>query len=170
MNLKNEKFFNTMYNHDEWINKEFEIKEYYNKKSIKKTLGGDEMNFNLFSNKLGNKFLNPFSLGFFYFNFFKGNYLNHPSHPYSDNVIQSRFIVDLKFPIEYLEFIPNKYFKKPKLVFLEDGFMKCVVFIAKRKLINEELFIDYQKNPFIIHEDWYQNFNFIQNSKYWSII
>lgn len=55
-----------------------------------------------------------------------------------------------------MPYIPNVYFKKPGLVWSRlNCLMPAAVCVAKRTIIDEELFLNYRYNPSNAYPDWY---------------
>lgn len=59
-------------------------------------------------------------------------------------------------PKEFVPFIPNMYHKKPGLVWNRlNCLMPSAVCVAKRPIVDEELFLNYRYNPSNKYPDWY---------------
>lgn len=137
--LWNEKFFETMYNHqteiadDEPVNKQKTLL-----RSIQEIFQDEQVNEKLYGHLLGNRFIHPFA---------QLHRVNHPRPGFMPNVVASPLIVQSKFPPSLLCYLPNKHFKAPYILLEDFGMIKTVVYIAERDLHDEEVFVDYRFNP-----------------------
>lgn len=59
-------------------------------------------------------------------------------------------------PEEFKQYIPNEYFKPPNVLWARDDVtMFGMVCVARRRIKDEELFINYRLNPANPYPDWY---------------
>lgn len=96
-----------------------------------------------------NKFRNPYALA---------NYINHPPREHLKRV--NAFLYQYDFPAdmpeEFKQYIPNEYFKPPNVLWARDDVtMFGMVCVARRRIKDEELFINYRLNPANPYPDWY---------------
>jgi hypothetical protein len=100
-----------------------------------------------------------------------GNYINHPPKDVLPNVAICGidfYNDDLKNSHKHL--LPNffaqqhGFFDFPQ----EDLFMKSIVIVAKRSIVDEELFLNYRFNPRFSYPDWYYQPNEEEARRRWS--
>jgi hypothetical protein len=93
------------------------------------------------------RFRNPFGIG---------NYINHPAPGQEPNVMSYSYDFPAEFPEDLKPFIPNEYHKAPSgLLKRSNVVMHSVLLIAKRKIQNEEILLNYRFNPSNPYPSWY---------------
>jgi len=100
-----------------------------------------------------------------------GNYINHPPKDVLPNVaICGIDFYDKDLKNSHKHLLPNFFAQKHGFFDFpqEDLFMKSIVIVAKRSIVDEELFLNYRFNPRFPYPDWYYQPNEEEARRRWS--
>jgi hypothetical protein len=82
-------------------------------------------------------------------------YVNHPPRGLLDNVLCFEMRIPLNFDRKLLPYVPNQYYSRPTIETKSFGLIRIQVYVARRDLNNEEIFLNYRLNPHGELPKWY---------------
>eukprot|EP01126_Amoeba_proteus_P042034 TRINITY_DN4550_c0_g1_i4.p1 TRINITY_DN4550_c0_g1~~TRINITY_DN4550_c0_g1_i4.p1 ORF type:complete len:382 (-),score=73.80 TRINITY_DN4550_c0_g1_i4:782-1927(-) len=93
------------------------------------------------------KYRNPFGIA---------NYMNHPPPGVKPNVLAYAYDFPNTLSPQAIPFIPNIYGNElSPFLYTSSCVMRSVVVLAKQKISNQELYLNYRYNPSNPYPDWY---------------
>eukprot|EP00123_Amoebidium_parasiticum_P021488 comp6827_c1_seq1/m.2573 comp6827_c1_seq1/g.2573 ORF comp6827_c1_seq1/g.2573 comp6827_c1_seq1/m.2573 type:complete len:310 (-) comp6827_c1_seq1:237-1166(-) len=84
-----------------------------------------------------------------------GHLVNHPTPPERPNVSSLPYDYPGFVPEALRPYIPNRYFKKPNILYDNKSVVRGLVLVASTHIENEELFLNYRFNPARPLPKWY---------------
>lgn len=148
-NLSKETFFQTMHNHKVYFEQDQKKISFITKLLFKEDFYRKDVKY------LGQRFIHPFA---------NLQYVNHPPKWLLDNVLPFVVEIPFEFQRELLPYIPNAYFSDNSS--FSNGMVASLVFISRRQLENEEVYVNYRLDPSQKIPSWYQSLNMIEDERY----